>query len=147
MDGKRVLYEIRKQGFRIELDDSGKPTIEPRRELSLEQREMLKRHKFEIRKALEEEKAATDLLTPFDVPSFEELAEWWLAWTPPAESYELQPGVVVSDPQKSWEYHAELVQKGEECRGGVKLALYSWMRRHWLKFAAKEKSKVETKSS
>lgn len=147
MDGKTVLFDIRQQGFTIELDPSGKPTIEPRNRLTLEQREMLKTHKDDIKKALEEEKRCVDPLTPWDQPGFDELAAWWLAWTPPKESYELESGVMVVDPVKSYEYHAAMAREERECVGQVKLAMYWWMKKHWLKFAVKQKVKMETKSS
>lgn len=133
--GLGLLAKIRKAGFVVALGDNDKPNIEPLKQLTVKQRELLRDHRESIRLALLAERSPqsqSSLLTPFDSPSFEVLAAWWKTWTPPEQAYELGPGVVVTDPRFSHQYYLDLIVTG--CRGQVQLALYDWLKRHAVKF-------------
>lgn len=132
MTGPEILTKIRKAGFTLTLDDNDNPKIKPLDRLSANQRELLKTHKDVIRLALLEEKPKPSLLTPFDEPSWDALSAWWLDWTPPAEPYQLDSAVLVSEPARNYEFHADLVRLG--VAGQVQLALADWIKRHWRKF-------------
>lgn len=79
------------------------------------------------------------LLSDAERAEWERLMAWFLAWTPPAESYGLGRHCVVAEPARNHEYLCARVREGPA--GLVQRAMLVRLRAHWVIFGGNSDGK------